>query len=144
MVKKAKTKKQKTRQHLVKELDSVFSLFIRLRDCDEKGIVVCPLCWAKITRKQAQNMHFITRACFLYRYDEENCHSGCMRCNVFLNGNYIIYTRRMQHKYWVAKVDEMINNRFMIFKIPTQQLVEMIDYYSNKVREISHKKRILI
>lgn len=144
MAKKLKTKKQKTRQHLVKELDSVFSLFIRLRDCDDKGIVVCPLCWAKITRKQAQNMHFITRACFLYRYDEENCHSGCMRCNVFLNGNYIVYTRRMQHKYWVAKVDEMINNRFMIFKIPTQQLVEMIDYYSNKVREISHKKRILI
>lgn len=141
---KAKTKKTKTRQHLVKELDRVFSLFIRLRDCNDKGIVVCPLCWAKITRKQAQNMHFITRACFLYRYDEDNCHSGCMRCNVFLNGNYIVYTRRMQQQYWVEKVDEMINNRFLVFKIPTQTLVEMIDYYSWKAYEISKKKGIYI
>ena len=44
-------------------------------------------------------MHFITRACWYYRYDEDNCHAGCMRCNVILNGNYIEYTRYMQNKY---------------------------------------------
>ena len=58
MPKKAKKPK---RQKLIKELDRVFSKFIRLRDCDKKGIVTCPLCGAKIPYEKAQNMHFISR-----------------------------------------------------------------------------------
>lgn len=56
-------------------------------------------------------MHFITRAVYKYRRDEKNCHAGCMRCNVILHGNYIVYTRRMQRKYGEILVDEMINDK---------------------------------
>jgi hypothetical protein len=125
-----KKKKKLTRKDYVKQLDSIFSTYIRLRDSNKEWIVVCPLCWARVSWKQAQNMHFITRGCWRYRYSEDNCHAGCMRCNVILHGNYIIYTRRMQNTYWIKKVDEMINNKAKLYKIPTPQFVEMIDYYS--------------
>ena len=77
-----KKKKTLTRQDYVKQLDNIFSTYIRLRDSNENWYVVCPLCWARIKWQQSQNMHFITRWCRLYRYDEDNCHAGCMRCNV--------------------------------------------------------------
>ncbi|MBO7696161.1 MAG: recombination protein NinG [Methanobrevibacter sp.] len=86
-------------------------------------------------------MHFITRGCYLYRYDEINCHAGCMRCNVFLNGNYIVYTRRMQKTYGIETIDEMIRNKSSLFKITTPGLMEMITYYKNKVEGLLKTKK---
>lgn len=133
--------KKLTRSQVVKKLDAVFSEYIRLRDSDKHGIVTCPLCWTKMRWKDAQNMHFITRACYLYRYDEMNCHAWCMRCNVFLNGNYIVYTRRMQKTYGIETIDEMIRNKSSLFKITTPGLMEMITYYKNKVEELLKTKK---
>ena len=58
-----------------------------------------------------------------------------MRCNVILHGNYIVYTRRMQRKYWEILVDEMINDK-QIMKIATSSLQEMIDHYQALVDEL--------
>ena len=130
-----------TRSKLIKKLDSVFSIYIRLRDCDSDWIVVCPLCWAKVSRKKAQNMHFISRWVLKYRFDEHNCHAWCMRCNVILNGNYIAYTRRMQNKYWIERVDEMINDK-EIFKLRTYEIEEMIENYKRLSEHIASKKHL--
>ena len=138
MVKKIKSKKP-TRSKLVQKADSVFSTYIRLRDSDKHGMVTCPLCWARIPRKKAQNMHFITRACWLYRYDENNCYAGCYRCNCLLNWNYIIYTRFMQDKFWIEKVDEMIRESKQIYKLPTYELEEIINTYTNKIQKFARK-----
>lgn len=67
-----------------------------------------------------------------HRFDEKNCHAGCMRCNVILHGNYIAYTRRMQKTYGIAYVDKLIADKWP-YKIPTPMLVEMILYYQKKV-----------
>ena len=130
-----KKKKKLSRQDYVRELDTIFSKFIRLRDCNDRGIVVCPLCWARIPREKAQNMHFVSRGVMKHRYDEKNCHAGCMRCNVILNGNYIVYTRRMQKTYWMGFVDRLIADKWP-YKIPTPMLVDMINYYSQRVDKL--------
>ena len=133
-----KKKKTLTRQDYIKELDKIFSIFIRLRDSNERWIVVCPLCWAKIPRQKAQNMHFISRGVMKYRYNEKNCHAGCMRCNVILHWNYIAYTRRMQKIYWISFVDRIISDK-QPYKIPTPMLVDMIHYYQWKVDKLMIK-----
>lgn len=133
-------KKTPQRKDYIKQLDGIFSTYIRLRDSTKEWIVICPLCWARINWKQAQNMHFITRWCWRYRYDEDNCHAGCMRCNVILHWNYIIYTRWMQNHYGIKKVDEMINNKANIFKISTPRLVELIEYYTKKTDKLQRTK----
>lgn len=138
---KSKTKKIKTptRSKLVKKADSVFSTFIRLRDSNKKWIVTCPLCWWKWPRKLAQCMHFISRACWYYRYDEDNCHAGCMRCNVILNWNYIEYTRYMQNRYGMSAVDEMRVNSKKIFKLSTSELENIIEKYTEKIQKYVDK-----
>lgn len=84
-------------------------------------------------------MHFIKRSVYKYRRDEKNCHAGCMRCNVILHGNYIVYTRRMQRKYGEILVDEMISDK-QIMKIATSSLQEMIERYQDLVDELRRTK----
>lgn len=128
-----------TRSKLVQKLDQVFSVYIRLLVADKDWMIVCPLCWARVHWTKAQNMHFITRSVYKYRRDEKNCHAGCMRCNVILHGNYIVYTRRMQRKFGEVVVDAMINDK-QICKISTWELQEMIEKYQVLVNELKRTK----
>lgn len=135
IMKKNKKTAWSIRSQLIKKLDQVFSVYIRLSVADKDWYITCPLCWARVHWTKAQNMHFITRSVYKYRRDEKNCHAGCMRCNVILHGNYIAYTRRMQRKYGEILVDEMINDK-QICKIATSSLQEMIEHYQVLVDEL--------
>lgn len=127
------------RQKAIHKFDTVFSEYIRYRDCDKNGNVHCPLCWAVVPLKKAQNMHFIPRWVLKYRWSEQNCYAGCYRCNVALNGNYIIYTRFMQRKYGVEKVDEMINDKAP-YKIPTWEIEDKTRVYEVKLKLLKQEK----
>jgi len=140
MPRKRKTEKT-PRQKAIEKLDDIFSKYIRLRDCDSEWIVICPLCWAKKHRKESQNMHFISRWVLKYRFDEDNCHAWCMRCNVILNWNYMRYTRRMIEMYGIKKVDEMMNDK-SVYSIKTYELEEMIDNYEKLVKAIASRKHL--
>ena len=140
MKKKRKTEKT-PRQKAIERLDSVFSKYVRLRDSDAFWIVVCPLCWRRWYRKEAQNMHFIKRWILKYRFDEINCHAWCKRCNVILDWNYMMYTRRMIQQYWMEKVDEMMFDK-KPYKISTPELEELIKIYSEWVEYLKNRKHL--
>lgn len=135
----SKNAKKPKRQKLIKDLDSVFSQYIRLRDSDNHGIVTCPLCWKQVDYKFAQNMHFISRWVLKYRYDENNCFAWCMRCNVILNGNYIEYTMFMINKFWIEKVNDMRNDK-QPFEMKTREIEEKINYYKEENQKLMKKK----
>lgn len=84
-------------------------------------------------------MHFIKRSVYKYRWDEKNCHAGCVKCNVILHGNYIVYTRRMQRKFGEVIVDDMINDK-QIAKISTAEIEAMIEKYKIIVYEMKQEK----
>ena len=136
--KKKRTTSKSKRQKIIDQFDAIFSRYIRMRDSDDKGIVTCPLCWKKLPRKKAQNMHFIKRGVLKYRFDEDNCHAGCKRCNVMLDWNYIEYTRRMQRKYGIKKVDEMIYDK-QPYDISTPELEDMMCRYRGKLDNYAYK-----
>lgn len=136
--------KDLSRKDLKKQLDRVFSLYIRLRDCYIKGrwvYVKCPLCWKIVSFIDAQNMHFVKRSSMWYRYKENNCYAGCYGCNVALNWNYQQYTLFMISKYWMEKVEEMVNDK-RVYKIKDYELVEMIDYYTAECIKIGDMKGV--
>ena len=138
-MKKNKKTAWPSRSKLVQKLDQVFSVYIRLSVADKDWMITCPLCGARVHWTKAQNMHFIKRSVYKYRRDEKNCHAGCVKCNVILHGNYIIYTRRMQRKYGEILVDEMINDK-QICKIATAEIEAMIDHYQSMVDELRRTK----
>lgn len=135
--------KNLSRKDLKKKLDRVFSLYIRLRDSNSNGVVICPLCWKKMLRNSpsCQNMHFVKRDRMKYRYSERNCYAGCVGCNVYLNGNYPKYTLFMIKRYWLEKVEEMLNDK-KPFKIRDFEMEHMLQEYSIKACKLAYSKHI--
>jgi hypothetical protein len=65
--------KKSDRKKLVKELDRVFSLYIRARDKK------CCLCG---TTESLQCGHLFSRVAYSTRWDEANCYAQCASCNL--------------------------------------------------------------
>lgn len=133
--KKPKKKKVKSRSKLIKELDTAYSQYIRLKD-SIKGIATCVTCGAKANYKLLQNGHRITRGNYKYRRSDDNCHVQCMRCNIFLSGNYKAYTLFMIKKYGLEFVEERNNEINWITDIKNYELEEKIEFYKEKVKEL--------
>lgn len=128
-------KKKATKSQLIKKLDGVFSEYIR-RKYIVKGYCKCYTCWKRGHWKSMQNGHFITRSCKLLRRSEENCRVQCVWCNVFKNGNYIEYTRRMIDEVGIDMVDALRDAKKKSKIRKTYELEEMIEHYNNKLNKL--------
>jgi hypothetical protein len=89
-----KNKAAKSYRQLEKQLDKVFSEYIRLRDADSQGYVWCVTCgkphyWSD--GHQVNCGHFIPRGRKATRFDERNCHGQCVQCNMYKSGEWDIY-----------------------------------------------------
>ena len=121
-------KKAKKRSYYVKKLDTVFSQYIR-QSKSVDGIATCVTCGSQKPWKEMQNGHFYTRGRYGTRWDETNCHIQDAACNVFLKGNYIIYTRYMIDKYGREYVDDLEKKSLTTTKFTTVEIQEMIEKY---------------
>lgn len=129
-----KNQKKPTRWKLVKKLDSVFSQYIRLKYSNPKWFVVCYTCWDIHHWKEIQNWHFLSRANYKYRRDEENCRPQCVKCNIFHSWNYKEYTLKMIDNLGREKVDEMLSDKKLV-KITTAEIQDKITFYGIAVEE---------
>lgn len=139
---KAKTKPVK-RSKVVKDLDNIFSQYIRLKYANEYGEVECYTCGSKMNWKEAQNGHFYSRARYTTRWDAANCRVQDYRCNVALSGNYIVYTRNMLAEIGTEALDLIEHRSKLVEKIPTSALIEKIDYYKTEVARIKSEKGLV-
>ena len=125
--------KTKTHAQLKRELDKVFSDYIRERDH-----YTCITCGATGDKSKIQNGHFIERNKVGTRYDEENCNAQCVNCNVWKKGNLRVYAVKLIEKYGVAVLERLLdkaqNNQGK--KIPNVVMIEKIEYYKNKLKEL--------
>ena len=82
-IKKAKKGVSKTK--LKKELDRVFSQYIREKH-EKDGKVPCYTCCHIGEVKTMQCGHFVPRQHMSTRWDEDNCRPQCYACNMLYNG----------------------------------------------------------
>lgn len=134
--KKAATKaaKKPTRSKLIKKLDVVFSEYIRNRYA-KNGISECITCGKKDEWKKLQAGHFISRARYSTRWNEDNVQVQCYRCNVIKNGEQYLYSLYLG----AEKSLELYNKSLEEFKISTHDLEKLIEHYEsiNKSRVCS-------
>jgi hypothetical protein len=90
-----------TIKDIAKRLDTLVQTVQRSEGCFICGTEWCSKCVTcgktlPITGKTAmQGGHFIPRGCRITRWEAMNVHPQCSRCNGFLDGNYIMYSRWM-------------------------------------------------
>lgn len=128
----AKTSKKPLRKNLIKELDTIFSQFIRLRYAKNE-IAECVTCGKKDHWKKLQNGHWASRRHYSTRWDEQNCNVQCSGCNVFRAGEIYLYTKYLCSKYGNNFPDELYTKSQQIVKFADVELIDMIDYYKQKV-----------
>ena len=140
-----KKKKAPTKGKLVKKLDSVFSLFTRLRDAGLDGHINCITCGCRVHWKKCHACHFIGRWNYLYRRDEENVNAGCVSCNTYrAERHQQQYTLIMIDRHGREKVEEMLSNKRAIANFKTHEILEKIDHYKQAVKELAEIKKIAI
>ena len=99
-VKVKKTKeKVKTLPQLIKDLDDLFSIWVRRSNEDERGIIRCFTCNRPLTFKIAQNGHFVGRQYKALRWDKVNCNPQCYVCNCLNEGEKVKYAIALDNKY---------------------------------------------
>lgn len=83
----------------LKKTQAVFNKFIRLRD-KEKGCVSCK------SPKIEHASHYFSAGKFpALRFNEDNVHGSCLRCNYFMNGNLLEYRKTLLKRIGEERLD---------------------------------------
>ena len=131
-MKKLLKKKAKTLSKLTKELDSVFSLYIRNRYADIYGMVRCFTCGVKKHWKEQQCGHFVSRSHRGVRWEEKNARPQCFACNCLKAGNMATFSVRLIAEEGLETVKALEKEKYTLTKFSTVDLQNMIDFYKEK------------
>jgi len=133
----------KTISKLKKDLDKWFSLYIRLRDATDEGLVQCFTCGiVKYYKKGMQCGHFQSRSFLATRFDEENCQPQCVGCNMFKQGEQYKFALNLDAKYGDGKAEELQFLAKSTVKFTRVDYEEKISYYKNLVEKLKKEKDI--
>jgi len=135
-------KKKKTISKLKKELDQIFSVYIRIRESSDTGVAVCFTCGKTANWKILQNGHFLSRRFMATRFDEENCQVQCVTCNVFRNGEQYKFGVALDNKYGEGTAEDLEHMSRSILKISRVEYEEKISYYKSLVEKLKKEKGI--
>jgi hypothetical protein len=122
-----------TYQDLKNKLDRLFAAYIRMRDKDKP----CISCGKYTDDKEAG--HFYSRKNLAVRWDEFNVHGQCIECNRYRNGNMVAFGRGIALRYGEDVVDKLDRKSQERVKLKSYELLEKIDLYQNKLKNLSEK-----
>ena len=135
---------KKTISKLKKELDTIFSVFIRLRSANEYGMCQCFTC-GKVGHYKTggmQNGHFQSRKHMATRFDTENCQVQCIKCNMFSQGEQFKFGLNLDAKYGEGTAEELEYLARTIHKVSRVEYEEQISYYKKLVENLKEEKEI--
>lgn len=92
-------------------LDDWFSRFIRLRDSNEYGYLVCCTCPKPVYFMDADTGHFVGRQYLAVAWNEMNCNAQCRFCNRFNEGMKDKYRTFLVDIHGESKIDLLYWNK---------------------------------
>ena len=133
----------KTVSKLKKELDTIFSLYIRLREATDEGLVQCFTC-QKVSHYKSgmQNGHFQSRKHLSTRWSETNCQVQCVGCNMFKAGEQYKFSIALDSKYGEGTAEYLEFTARTIMKVSRIDYEEKISYYKDLVEKLKKDKGI--
>ena len=127
--------KEKTQAQLKKELDQIFSIFIRQKYSDGNGMVACYTCGKVMHWKQIQNGHFISRSYLATRFHEDNCRPQCIGDNIFGNGKPLDFEEHLKRDLGDEYVENLKKLRHTTVKYDRQWYIAQIEKYKLLIHE---------
>ncbi len=127
------------RNSLILDLDAIVSKYVRHRDADENGIILCYTCGEPITIAEADASHYISRRHLITRFDaRNNIRSCCKVCNQHLAGNLGIFKQRLdEERKGLSEYLEEISRE--VYKPSNDELFHILLEYRNKFKMVEKK-----
>jgi len=132
-------KRKKTVSSLKKQLDAVFSQWIRLLYSTEDGMVSCFTCGARMHWKKIQNGHYTSRQYNAGRYEPRNCRPQCYSCNYLHRGNYSTYSLNLIKERGVDEIEYLESLKRITKQFFVPELEELIAKYKILVKDLLKK-----
>ena len=133
-------RKPKTHAALKKDLDAVFSKYIRWYYADANGLVECYTCGVVKHVKEMQNGHFQSRkhtsTRWLHTKHITNCMPQCVKCNIYSEGEKWIFGNKLVSEYGQDAVDELIRESNKSVKLSKGDLIELIEHYKESLKKL--------
>ena len=133
---------KKTISKLKKELDKYFSLYIRLRDANEYGMVQCFTSGRVYHYKNIHAGHFMSRRHLATRWCEFNVSAQSAADNLFGQGEQYKFGLALDHKYGEGTAEELQIKSRQTFKMTRVDYEEKITYYKSAVKNLKEEKGI--
>jgi hypothetical protein len=112
-----------------------FSDYIRLRDSlrttGSPDSCRCITCEKIVPYSSIQAGHFVGGRGGAVLFDEESVWGQCIGCNVFLRGNYQLYTLKMISLYGMERVEELLAMKKQSKQYKTFELLEIAKKYKS-------------
>lgn len=131
--------KAKTTAQLIKQLQPLFNRYIRLRDQHKP----CIACGEYVDKKDAGHFHAVSGYAGL-RFDEDNVHGECKKCNRFDHSHLIGYTENIKERIGESDYNAL-RQRAEDYKRngkkwSREELRDLIELYKQKVKEYESDK----
>lgn len=123
-----------------KQTWTIFSQYIRLRDClkttgtSDRG--KCFTCGREYHFKELQAGHFVAGRGNAVLFDELGVRAQCKRCNIFNHGEPLVYRRELIKELGEDIVDTMEMKKWRTRKYSIQELDCLRHYYIKKSKEL--------
>lgn len=119
----------KTNQDWLKEAQTIFNKYIRLRDMG----LLCISC-NTLPKKKNAGHYFSSGGHSNVRFDEENVHLQCEHCNTYLSGNLLNYQIGIEKRIGADRLIELQGRAHLEKRWTVNELKEIIKKYKTKVR----------
>ena len=130
----------KTNSGYKKELDKIFSLYVRAKYANVFGSVKCYTCGKSFHWRTIQNGHFVQRAILVTRWDENNCRPQCVGCNIFGRGKIHIFSEKLLKELGKEKYLKLVSqNKTNIMGSPPDVKKLLIKYKKKLDKELNKK-----
>ena len=131
----SKSEKKTSTKHLKKELDRVFSLWVRNLGAKD-GMNQCFTCKKTLPIKELQCGHYESRKHTSLRWERANCEIQCERCNITLKGNYTVFAQRMIEKYGKEHLEMLAIKKHNRVKWTAFEYKLLIKEYTDKLKAL--------
>lgn len=119
----------------------VLNEYVKWRDAVDnengKPIAECITCGKRVSGANLHAGHFASRRFKRVAYDEQNLHAQCAYCNKWLNGNPIIYRKRIKELYGketLARLERAVTQPPKVWK--PYELEELYNKYKGLLAEL--------
>ena len=127
---------------LKKKLDTIFSIYIRLRNADDNGNNQCCTCGKIDSWRKLQCGHFVSRKYLATRFHEANCFPQCLSCNIFRYGEQWKFGQFLDRNLGDGIAEELTILGHSTLKISRAEYEEKITYYKDAVDKLKKEKGI--